>query len=99
MLAAQFKDQKRNGKLLDSADLRSAGYLATVPGGHGTEYFKGDWFDKMPETARKSLSEDFVRTPHTPEEARAQVEALKKRGVDAIKAVMEACQPSKVPGA
>ncbi len=47
----------------------------------------------MPENARKSLSEDFVRTPHTPEEARAQVEALKKRGVDAIKAVMEAGGP------
>jgi imidazolonepropionase-like amidohydrolase len=36
--AASIKKQQREGKLLDYADLRSAGYLATVPGGHGTEY-------------------------------------------------------------
>ncbi len=35
---ASIRAQQREGKLLDSADLRSAGYLATVPGGHGTEY-------------------------------------------------------------
>jgi len=36
--AAAIKKQQREGKLLDYADLRSAGYLATAPGGHGTEY-------------------------------------------------------------
>jgi hypothetical protein len=36
--AAGIKKQQREGKLLDYADLRSAGYLATAPGGHGTEY-------------------------------------------------------------
>jgi len=36
--AARVKTQQREGKLLDYADLRSAGYLATAPGGHGTEY-------------------------------------------------------------
>jgi imidazolonepropionase-like amidohydrolase len=36
--AARIKKEQREGKLLDYADLRSAGYLATVPGGHGTEY-------------------------------------------------------------
>jgi imidazolonepropionase-like amidohydrolase len=36
--AARIKKEQREGKLLDSADLRSAGYLATAPGGHGTEY-------------------------------------------------------------
>jgi len=35
---ADIRAQQRDGKLLDYADLRSAGYLATVPGGHGTEY-------------------------------------------------------------
>ena len=36
--AVRIKKEQREGKLLDSADLRSAGYLATVPEGHGTEY-------------------------------------------------------------
>jgi len=34
----QIKKNQSDGKLLDWADLRSAGTLATVPGGHGTEY-------------------------------------------------------------
>jgi len=36
--AAGIEKQQREGKLLDYADLRSSGYLATAPGGHGTEY-------------------------------------------------------------
>ncbi len=36
--AANIKKQQAEGKMKDSADLRSAGYLATAPGGHGTEY-------------------------------------------------------------
>jgi imidazolonepropionase-like amidohydrolase len=34
----QIKKQQAEGKDLDQADLRSAGTLATAPGGHGTEY-------------------------------------------------------------
>jgi imidazolonepropionase-like amidohydrolase len=34
----QIKKEQAAGKDLDSADLRSAGTLATAPGGHGTEY-------------------------------------------------------------
>jgi imidazolonepropionase-like amidohydrolase len=37
-VAASIKKRQKEGDLLDYADLRSAGYLATVPGGHGTEY-------------------------------------------------------------
>lgn len=37
-VAAGIKKQQAEGKLLDYADLRSSGYLATAPGGHGTEY-------------------------------------------------------------
>jgi imidazolonepropionase-like amidohydrolase len=37
-MAADVKAKQAEGKLADWADLRSAGYLATVPGGHGTEY-------------------------------------------------------------
>jgi imidazolonepropionase-like amidohydrolase len=33
-----IKAQQAEGKLTDYADLRSAGTLATAPGGHGTEY-------------------------------------------------------------
>ena len=36
--AANVKQQQREGKLPDFANLRSAGFLATAPGGHGTEY-------------------------------------------------------------
>jgi imidazolonepropionase-like amidohydrolase len=36
--AALIKKRQQDGALLDWADLRSAGYLATAPGGHGTEY-------------------------------------------------------------
>lgn len=36
--AATVKKEEAEGKDLNMADLRSAGYLATVPGGHGTEY-------------------------------------------------------------
>jgi imidazolonepropionase-like amidohydrolase len=36
--AARIKQQQSEGKLTDYASLRSAGYLATAPGGHGTEY-------------------------------------------------------------
>src|SRR5258708_3607895 len=35
-------------------------------------------------------AEQFVRSPKTPDEAKRQVDALKARGVDAIKAVLEA---------
>ncbi len=36
--AASIKQQQKEGKLADYVNLRSAGYLATAPGGHGTEY-------------------------------------------------------------
>ena len=35
---AGIKKQKAGGRLADHADLFSAGFLATAPGGHGTEY-------------------------------------------------------------
>jgi imidazolonepropionase-like amidohydrolase len=37
-LAARIKKEQAAGGGLDRADLRSAGTLATAPGGHGTEY-------------------------------------------------------------
>jgi len=37
-VVAQFKKGENSGAGLDGADIYSAGYMATVPGGHGTEY-------------------------------------------------------------
>ena len=67
------------------AELFVCGPLFTAEGGHGTEYFK-----QMPDYMRDMAERQFVRIPKTPEEARAQVDALKRSGVDGIKAVLEA---------
>ncbi len=69
------------------AELFACGPMFTAAGGHGTEYFKN-----LPEQARKAAEDQTVRTPTTPEEARQQVQALKQRGVDGIKAILEAGQ-------
>jgi len=66
------------------AELFTCGPMFTAPGGHGTEYFKN-----VPEQYRKSAEEQTVRIPMTPEAARQQVDELKKRGVDGIKAILE----------
>jgi len=66
------------------AELFACGPLFTVEGGHGTEYFRN-----MPETVRAAAEKQFTRMPKTPEEARRQVDELKRRGVDCIKIVLE----------
>ena len=66
------------------AELFAVGPLFTTAGGHGTEYSQ-----YMPESIRASFDEQFVRLPKTAEEAHAQVAALKQRGVDGIKAILE----------
>lgn len=86
------RDQLRSG-VQTGTELFVSGPLFTTEGGHGTEFLKGEYFDRIPESSRKMMTEDFLRTPHNAEEARTQVDALKKRGVDAIKAVMEAGGP------
>jgi imidazolonepropionase-like amidohydrolase len=69
------------------AELFTCGPMFTAAGGHGTEYFKN-----LPEEARKAAEDQTVRTPKTPDEARQQVDALQQRGVDGIKAILEAGQ-------
>jgi imidazolonepropionase-like amidohydrolase/ABC-type multidrug transport system permease subunit len=66
------------------AELFLVGPLFTTAGGHGTEYSQF-----MPESMRASFDEQFVRLPKSAEEARAQVNDLKQRGVDGIKAILE----------
>jgi imidazolonepropionase-like amidohydrolase/ABC-type multidrug transport system permease subunit len=69
------------------AQLFLVGPMFTAPGGHGTEYLRF-----IPAAYRKAAEGQIVRTPATPEEARQQVDALKKIGVDGIKAILEAGQ-------
>jgi imidazolonepropionase-like amidohydrolase/ABC-type multidrug transport system permease subunit len=71
------------------AELFTCGPMFTASGGHGTEYFKS-----LPEQVRKQAEEQTVRTPQTADEARRQVAALKQRGVDCVKAILEAGQAS-----
>src|SRR5258708_13853886 len=61
--------------------------MFTASGGHGTEYFKS-----LPEQVRKPAEEETVRTAKTADEARQQVDALKQRGVDCVKGILESGQ-------
>jgi imidazolonepropionase-like amidohydrolase/ABC-type multidrug transport system permease subunit len=74
----------RSGEKL-GAELFLCGPLFTTEGGHGTEYFA-----QLPPPMRAMAEREFVRLPKAAEEARAQVDALKRGGVDGIKAVLEA---------
>ncbi len=69
-------------------ELFFCGPLFTAEGGHGTEYAKF-----MPETMSTAFLAGFVRTPQSPAEARAQVDDLAGKGVDAIKGILEAGVP------
>src|SRR5262249_37507019 len=81
--ALALRKRIRDGDLL-GAELYVSGPLFTAPGGHGTEYFS--WLSGP---AKASAEAQFVRVPKTPDEAREQVRALKRDGVDAVKAVLE----------
>jgi len=67
------------------AELMTCGPLFTAPGGHGTEYFKD-----LPQNLRDRLEKQFTRQPGSADEARQDVDELKKQGVDCIKAILEA---------
>lgn len=72
-----------SGEKLGS-ELFVCGPLFTTEGGHGTEFVA-----RMPEFVRKRAAGQFLRMPNTPAEARDQVDALKKEGVDGIQAVLD----------
>jgi imidazolonepropionase-like amidohydrolase/ABC-type multidrug transport system permease subunit len=74
-----------NGGERLGAELYTCGPLFTAKSGHGTEYFKG-----LPQNIRENLERQFVRIPTSAEEARQQVDGVKRRGVDCVKAVLEA---------
>ena len=73
-----------SGEVLGS-DLLTCGPLFTAAGGHGTEYFKN-----LPAGARANLEKQFTRIPGSSDEARQQVDELKKQRVDCIKAILDA---------
>jgi imidazolonepropionase-like amidohydrolase len=73
------------------AELFTCGPLFTAQGGHGTEYFKG-----MPPNIRDQAEAQFTRLPTSADEARRQVDELKRSDVDCIKAILEAGGGSRV---
>ncbi len=67
------------------AQFYTCGPLFTAPGGHPEELL-----ENFPEFMRKMAKEQFMRQPKTAAEAREQVDALKRAGVDCVKGVLEA---------
>ncbi len=72
-------------------ELFTCGPLFTAQGGHGTEYFKG-----MPANIRDQAEAQFTRLPASADDARRQVDELKRSDVDCIKAILEAGGGSRV---
>jgi imidazolonepropionase-like amidohydrolase/ABC-type multidrug transport system permease subunit len=77
----------RSGEKL-GAELFLVGPMFTAPGGHGTEYIQ-----YVPKNMQASFEAQLVRLPKSAEEAKQQVHALKKEGVDGIKAILEGGWP------
>jgi imidazolonepropionase-like amidohydrolase/ABC-type multidrug transport system permease subunit len=76
-------------KLVNSGEKQGAefflvGPLFTAEGGHGTEILKS-----LPASFRDKAQAQFTRLPKSADEAKQQVDDLKKAGVDGIKAVLE----------
>jgi imidazolonepropionase-like amidohydrolase/ABC-type multidrug transport system permease subunit len=80
----KVRSEVSDGEVL-GADLQTCGPMFTAPGGHGTEFFKN-----LPSAIRSNLEGQTLRLPATPDEARQQVDELKKQGVDCIKVILEA---------
>jgi imidazolonepropionase-like amidohydrolase/ABC-type multidrug transport system permease subunit len=66
------------------AQLYICGPMFTAEGGHGAEYMQ-----YVPKMMQETLKAQLVRVPKTADEARQQVDELKTRGVDGIKAILE----------
>jgi imidazolonepropionase-like amidohydrolase/ABC-type multidrug transport system permease subunit len=66
------------------AEFFLVGPLFTAAGGHGTEILKN-----LPAQIRDKAQAQFTRLPKSADEAKQQVDGLKKAGVDGIKAVLE----------
>jgi imidazolonepropionase-like amidohydrolase/ABC-type multidrug transport system permease subunit len=89
-LVLKVRSNVNSGEKL-GAELFTCGPLFTAEGGHGTEYFKD-----MSPNIRQRAEAQFTRIPASTEEARLQVDELKRSDVDCIKAVLEAGAGSRV---
>ena len=80
---------KLRKSIADGAKLGSqlfvCGPMFTAEGGHGAEFV-----EHLPAAIKNTVKAQLLRTPKTPEEARLQVRELKAKGVDGIKAILEA---------
>jgi imidazolonepropionase-like amidohydrolase/ABC-type multidrug transport system permease subunit len=81
--ALKLRGEVNSGAKL-GAELFTCGPMFTAKGGHGTEYFKG-----LPENIRQQAEAQVIRTPDSPDEARREVDELKKGGVNCIKAILD----------
>lgn len=68
----------------EGAEFFLAGSLFTAPGGSGIEVL-----GYLPDSIRNRANAQLTRLPKSPDEAKQQVDALKKAGVDGIEAVLE----------
>jgi len=73
----------------EGAQFFTCGPVFTAEGGHPEELIKS-----FPEMMRPMVKEQFLREPKTADEARSQVDALKRAGVDCIKAILEEGSPN-----
>jgi imidazolonepropionase-like amidohydrolase/ABC-type multidrug transport system permease subunit len=83
----KLRETINSGEYL-GAEFFACGPLFTAPGGHPIELLK-----YMPASVQQTGKEQFVRVPKDAEEARRQVDDLKKARVDCIKAVLDAGSP------
>jgi imidazolonepropionase-like amidohydrolase/ABC-type multidrug transport system permease subunit len=83
-VALEARQLVNSGEKL-GAEFFITGPLFTTEGGHGTEIFRG-----VPEALRAGMNAQFLRLPKTADEAKQEVDALKAKKVDGIKAIMEA---------
>jgi len=86
----KVRTRVNSGELL-GAQLLTCGPLFTAPGGHGTEYFK-----QLPPNIRETAEKQFTRLPGSADQARQQVDDLKRQGVDCIKAILESGSGGRV---
>ncbi len=80
----KVRSEIRDGQDL-GAELFACGPMFTTAGGHGTEFFKD-----LPANIRSRVEEQVLRLPTSTEEAQRQVDELKQRNLDCIKAILEA---------
>jgi imidazolonepropionase-like amidohydrolase/ABC-type multidrug transport system permease subunit len=74
-----------NGGEKLGAEFFTVGPLFTAEGGHGTEILRN-----LPGATKDEAQAQFTRTPKSAEDARQQVDTLRKAGVDGIKTVLDA---------